>query len=180
MQREQPTLGLRRGRVELRSHHEEWRHAFQRERERLAEIFKSGEFSVEHVGSTSVKGLPAKPILDVALLVRQSALIPQLKNYLCSKEYLYRGNHGEHGGHLFILESLPGIRTIHMHVILEGDPQWNAYLKFRGILRSNDNLRARYGRLKSNLAAALPNERASYTAAKAEFIQEVLSSQLNG
>lgn len=179
MKVEQMTLGLNKGVVELRSHHDSWKQAFQNERKRLAAIPISREFYVEHVGSTSVKGLPAKPILDIALLVRQSAIIPNLKSFLCSKGYSYRGNHGEQGGHFFVLESSPGVRTVHMHVILKGDPQWDAYLKFRWILRSNADLRSQYGRLKTDLAAALPDDRASYTAAKAGFIQRVLSWQVN-
>lgn len=178
-EREKTKLGLQRGRVELRSHHVAWGQAFQDERERLAEIVGSKEYSFEHVGSTSVEGLPAKPILDIALLVKQPELISRLRSTLCSNGYIYRGNHSENGGHLFVFESSPNIRSIHLHAVLEGDPQWDAYLKFRWIMRSNARLRTKYGRLKADLAAELADDRASYTAAKAEFLQAVLSSKLN-
>ena len=178
-EREKTKLGLQRGCVELRSHHVAWEQAFQEERERLAEIVGSEEYIFEHVGSTSVEGLPAKPILDIALLAKQPELISSLKSALCSNGYSYRGNHSENGGHLFVFEPSPDIRSIQLHAILEGDPQWDAYLKFRWIMRSNAKLRAKYGRLKTDLAAALAHDRANYTAAKAEFIQAVLSSKLN-
>ncbi|QFT33634.1 dephospho-CoA kinase/protein folding accessory domain-containing protein [Labrenzia sp. THAF82] len=132
---------------------------------------------IEHVGSTSVDGLPAKPVLDIALLIVRPELLSFLENALCSIGYSYRGNKTDEGGHLFVFETSPDVRSIHLHAMIDGDPQWNAYLSFRDIMRVNAQLREQYSRLKNRLAAAHSNDRGSYTAAKASFIQEVLSMQ---
>lgn len=174
---EKTRLGLLKSSVALAAHHTEWGEAFCNERRRLADIITSDEYLIEHVGSTSVKGLPAKPVLDIALLLKQPKLLSTVEKALCSNGYIYRGNKAEEGGHLFVFETSRDVRTIHLHAIVEGDPQWNAYLSFRDIMRANAELRAEYGRLKARLATEHSNDRGSYTAAKAGFIQEVLSMQ---
>ncbi|WP_082020563.1 GrpB family protein [Leisingera sp. ANG-M1] len=170
-------LGLQKGGVELRAHHDEWALAFRAERERLAEALGPSGYLAEHIGSTAVPGLPAKPILDIALPLRHPRISRRFKNCLHSIGYIHSGNHAEHGGHLFLLEASPEVRTVHLHVIFETDPQWANYLKFRDVLRSNTDLRQEYSRLKSRLAAKFSDNRARYTAAKARFIEGVLSEK---
>ena len=176
-ERKPTALGLRRGIVELKSHHAEWRHAFHEERERLAEVIASDAYRLEHIGSTSVPGLAAKPILDLALLIPQAEPTRKLRNGLHSKGYIYGGNKGQSGGYLFVLETCPDVRTVHLHAISNGDPQWDAYLTFRDALRTNAGLRQRYALLKARLVAEFSDDRAAYTASKASFIQSVLHAK---
>ncbi len=169
-------LGLRKGTVELMSHQPEWRFAFVAERNRLSDAIGLDKYRVEHIGSTSVPGLPAKPVLDMAVLVRERELMPALKSALTSKGYIDRGDKGQNGGHLFVFEESVEVRTIHLHALHYGDPQWLAYLRFRDSLRSDGSLRDEYARLKVCLANAMPNDRAAYTAGKNDFIQRVLKA----
>lgn len=177
---ENAKLGLLKTDVALASHHEERRRAFREQRTRLAEGISSDEYLIEHVGSTSVEGLPAKPILDIALLLKRPGSLPSIEKELCSIGYIYRGNKAEFGGHLFVFETSRDVRTIHLHAIADGDPQWNAHLAFRYALRTNPELREEYDCLKTRLTAEHPHDRGSYTCAKADFIEGVFSMQEQG
>ncbi|MEI8063824.1 MAG: GNAT family N-acetyltransferase [Verrucomicrobiota bacterium] len=131
---------------------------------------------VQHVGSTAVPGLPAKPILDLTAGVRTLEAIPEIIRRLTAIGYLYRGDEGDAGGHLFLRESAPDIRTIHLHVVEYNGNQWKNDLLFRNLLRQDAQLRQQYAKLKQRLAGEFGNNRKAYTAAKKEFIHEVLHS----
>lgn len=171
-------LGLQRHTVEVVDHDPAW--AALAADTCLAIETEAGDLLVEiqHVGSTAVPGLPAKPILDLAAAVTTFDTIPGLIPRLAPLGYLYRGNRPETGGHLFILESKPDVRTVHLHVVLQGSRPWRDYLAFRETLRSREDLRCQYAAFKRRLAALYPGDTAAYTAAKAEFIQGVLKGEL--
>lgn len=131
---------------------------------------------VQHVGSTAVPGLPAKPILDIAAAVATFDSLPELIRRLAGIGYRYRRDHGDAGGHLFVVDSSREIRTIHLHVVEQRSSQWRDYLRFRDLLRRRPALRKRYAALKRDLARVCRDDRESYTASKGDFIREVLDS----
>jgi GrpB-like predicted nucleotidyltransferase (UPF0157 family) len=132
---------------------------------------------VQHVGSTSVPDLPAKPILDLAAAVATLDVIPDVIGKLTELGYIYRGDGGDTGGHLFVRDSKPGVRIIHLHVVSHDDVQWNNYLRFRDLLRQDSNLRKRYAELKKELRRKFPADRERYTDSKRDFIRRALKTQ---
>ncbi|MCO6441651.1 MAG: GrpB family protein [Nitrococcus mobilis] len=132
---------------------------------------------LQHVGSTSVPDLPAKPILDLAAAVAALDAIPELARRLTGIGYIYRGNNGDAGGHLFVRESSPGVRTIHLHLVKHNGAQWRNYLLFRDLLRRNPGIRRQYAELKQALGRSFRDDRNSYTAFKRDFIGQVLGDQ---
>jgi len=138
----------------------------------------AGDFiaDLQHVGSTAVPKLPAKPILDIAAGVRTPETIPELVKRLSTIGYLYRGDGGTEGGHLFVKESSPDVRTIHLHVVEHHGMQWCNYLRFRDLLRQNPAIRQQYAALKQALGNRFRDDRKSYTAAKHDFIRGILES----
>ncbi len=133
---------------------------------------------VQHVGSTAVPGLPAKPVLDLAAAVATPGVIPRLSEQLSAMGYISQGDGGDAGGRLFAMESEPDIRIINLHVVEIGSAQWNDYLRFREILRQDFKMRQRYADLKLRLCRRFPVDRDAYTAAKRAFIREILDSDL--
>jgi GrpB-like predicted nucleotidyltransferase (UPF0157 family)/GNAT superfamily N-acetyltransferase len=131
---------------------------------------------VQHIGSTAVPGLPAKPILDLTAGIRTLATIPEIVRRLTGIAYLYRGDGGDDGGHLFLRESAPDIRTIHLHVVEHNGNQWKNDLLFRDLLRQDAQLRQQYAELKQRLAVKFSNDRKVYTASKQDFIRGALQS----
>jgi len=160
--------------VRVVSHQERWQEAFEDERRLLAEHLGALAIDVQHVGSTAVPGLEAKPVIDIAVALDGPSDLDECRKRLCGLGYLDRGDSGADGGYLFVKEREPNVRTHHLHVVTIDDPQWGAYLRFRDTLRANANLRDRYAALKQTLAAQFPEDRVGYTNGKASFIRHVL------
>ncbi len=169
-------LGLHKQRVELVAHRETWRASFVRHRQRIALALGERVARIEHIGSTSVPGLAAKPVIDIAVLVHADTHFFDIITDLCSAGYYYRGDKGSNGGLLFVHESAAKVRTHHLHVVRPGDPAFARYLLFRDALRAESTLRSAYAQLKHRLAEQFPNQREAYTAAKADFIAGVLTA----
>ncbi|MEV6964558.1 GrpB family protein [Hamadaea sp. NPDC051192] len=129
---------------------------------------------VEHIGSTSVSGLAAKPVIDLA--IRQGPAVPfdPVRDALTGAGYIYRGDAGQDGGQVFVAEPEPWVRTVHLHVVAAGDPQWPRYLAVRDRLRADPEAVARYGALKRDLAVQYADDRRAYTRAKTDFLRDLL------
>lgn len=168
-------IGLQRHTVRVIEHRREWAELFTAEARELR--LAAGELAedIQHVGSTAVAGLPAKPIIDVAIAIRSRDAIPELVERLASRGYIDRGDGGQNGGWLLVKEPKPDIRSFHVHLVETSDPQWRHYLAFRDALRRDAALRDRYAALKRKLAGQFVDNRKSYTKAKHDFIQGVLN-----
>jgi GrpB-like predicted nucleotidyltransferase (UPF0157 family) len=159
--------------VRVVTYRPEWRGLYERECRALLECAGHLAVGVEHVGSTAVAGLDAKPIIDIALAITSTEVIPRLKRPLRDLGYIDRGDADAHGGHLFVKESAPDVRTSHLHVVAADDPQWHGWLLFRDELRADEELRARYALPKKALQERFAEDRMGYTNAKKGFIDGV-------
>jgi GrpB-like predicted nucleotidyltransferase (UPF0157 family) len=166
-------LGLAPGSVRLQEHDETWSVAFAAERERLNAALAGHGCVVEHIGSTAVPSLLAKPILDIAVGCPESTSATGVGAILETLGYEYLGDFGNEGGRIFVRGS-DGHRTHHVHVIKLTDPQWSAYLELRDLLRKDADARDAYAAEKLVLAATFSGDRASYTAAKTGVIKRLL------
>lgn len=168
-------IGLQRDIVQLVDHHPGWVALAASACRDMQHVAGDLIADLQHVGSTAVPDLPAKPILDIAAGVRAPGAIPELIKRLPAIGYIYRGDGGTEGGHLFVKESSPDVRTIHLHVVEHHDAQWRHYLFFRDLLRQNPDLRQQYAELKQDLASRFRHDRKSYTNAKHNFIRGILA-----
>ena len=166
-------LGLKRHTVRVVAHRAEWQELYKRERRSLLERVGHLVVDVQHVGSTAVPGLAAKPIIDIALSVCSTEVIARLRRPLGELGYIDRGDAGGDGGYIFVKESAPEVRTHHLHVVAIDDPQWRDYLLFRDKLRADETLRRRYTELKKALQERFADDRKGYTKAKKGFIDGV-------
>ncbi|WP_439886309.1 GrpB family protein [Pseudomonas sp. MBLB4123] len=160
--------------IEITAYDPAWPRIFAEEQTLLAEALKPWLVGpIEHVGSTSVPGLVAKPIIDIAAPVRSLAesrgAIEALR-HLLYQHYPYKPE----DMHWFCKPS-PTFRTHHLHILVYNSPTWLDRLAFRDTLRSNPELAAQYAALKLQLAVQHRTDREAYTAAKAPFIQAVLT-----
>jgi len=170
-------IGLKRGSVQVFAYHPAWYDLFEQERRILQQCIGHLVLDIQHVGSTAVPGLDAKPIIDIAVAIASVAVIPQCRQPLCSLGYIDRGDGGRDGGYLFVKESAPDVRTHHLHLVAIDDPQWGNYLRFRDMLSADEILRTRYATLKKALQEKFSQDRKAYTAAKQEFIRSILQQQ---
>jgi GrpB-like predicted nucleotidyltransferase (UPF0157 family) len=122
---------------------------------------------VEHVGSTAVPGLEAKPTIDLMAPVPDLEAAREAFAPLAELGYLY----APHRPHLhWFCKPSPAVREFHLVLVEPTDPEWAARLRFRDRLRSDPALAAAYVALKCELAARFPDDREAYTDAKAAFV----------
>jgi GrpB-like predicted nucleotidyltransferase (UPF0157 family) len=172
------TLGLPVGHNYLVVHDPAWADLFEEERRRLRSALPADAIEIEHVGSTAVPGLKAKPIIDIAIAARRCALADDWQGAMASLGYDYPGDLGiaEHR----IYGRDPGMRRFLVHVVDAGGPRWRDFLRFRDQLRGDPLLAAAYEALKLHAAAMYPTgSRSGYTRAKAEFIESALARERN-
>ena len=172
-----PRIGLQRDAVELACQSEYWI-AYGTEKCRILQQACNGiDCDVQHVGSTSVPNLKAKPIIDIVIGLSDMTDFERVHTAICNLGYIYRGIGSGSNGHLFVLESKPDVRTEHLHVIPLGSEKWDTYILFRNALRNSSSLVAEYTILKESLLSCFSNNRKEYTAGKAQFIRNVLNAQ---
>jgi len=150
-----------------------WPLQFARERARLAPALREWIAGpIEHVGSTAVPGLAAKPIIDIMIAVRSLDTSRGAVHALASHGYLYAPYRAE-VMHWFCKPS-PAFRTHHLHLVPLGSPLWRERLLFRDYLRRHPATADEYAVLKRHLATVHPGDREAYTDAKGPFIRAVL------
>jgi GrpB-like predicted nucleotidyltransferase (UPF0157 family) len=131
--------------------------------------------TVEHIGSTSVPGLAAKPIIDVDVVLSLPSDLPRAIRLLAGIGYVHEGDLGIAGREAF--RSPPGTPRHHLYVLSAEAAELCRHLAFRDALRADDGLRDRYAALKRSLADAYKNDRSAYSQAKTAFITSTISHQ---
>jgi GrpB-like predicted nucleotidyltransferase (UPF0157 family) len=134
----------------------------------LAEI----ALRVEHVGSTSVPGLPAKPVIDLDVVVPSTGMMPIAIEKLAVIGYVHEGDLGIQGREAFRWPS--GEQRHHLYLLAEGARELRRHIAFRDSLRGDATLRDRYAALKRSLADRYRNDIEGYIAGKDEFVESVL------
>lgn len=163
--------GLPKGTVKLEAHSKLWHQTFADEAARIREAVGEYVTAIEHVGSTSVDGIAAKPIIDMAASVETAADGEKCVAPLENIGYEYRGEYGI-AGRLYFVKGEP--RTHHLHMVLAASDFWRSHLLFRDYLRENPSIAKEYERLKIGLAEKYPDNREDYLQGKTEFIENVL------
>jgi GrpB-like predicted nucleotidyltransferase (UPF0157 family) len=129
-----------------------------------------GPPAVEHVGSTAVPGLAAKPVLDILVGVETSPLPEDQLGALAALGYEYRGDGGVTDEQFFRTNP----RTRHLRVVQFGTAGWQKRLVFRDYLRDHPDAAREYATLKQNLVCDHREARDSYTEGKSSFIEAIL------
>jgi GrpB-like predicted nucleotidyltransferase (UPF0157 family)/predicted kinase len=127
---------------------------------------------VEHVGSTAVPGLAAKPIVDMDVVVASPADVPEAIERLRALGYVYQGDKGIEGREAFLWPA--GAPPHHLYVVIEHDRPHADHVRFREHLRQHPEVAAAYAACKRDLAARHGADRVAYTGAKAAFIAAAL------
>ena len=169
--------GLERGKVRLVEYDDAWPRLFQEEKERILQAIGQYVTDVQHVGSTAVPGLKAKPIIDIAIGVGRLSQAKEWLHRLEATGCEFR-EHSSEPDNLLFVKGNP--RTHHLHVVEHGGAEWQGYLRFRDRLRQDDGLAKEYQELKERLARTYPEDRESYTEGKAAFIRSVIGADKVG
>jgi GrpB-like predicted nucleotidyltransferase (UPF0157 family) len=153
-----------------------WPAMFQAERQRLEAALPGAFQEVQHIGSTAVPGLPAKPIIDLLAGVRSMAEADALVEAICRAGYTTSHEfNATLADRRWFMRAAHGRRTHHLHVVVHGGAVWQARLAFRDALIQDAELAARYAALKWRLAEQHRQDREAYTQAKSDFVEQTLA-----
>lgn len=155
----------------------EWPDVFRGIRDELLAVFSPLAVAVEHIGSTSVTGLAAKPVIDVLLGARSLTDIESRIDPLGERGYAYVSKYErEIPMRRYFVKSPAASLRVHVHGVEIGSLIWREHLVFRDALRGDPDLRAKYQMLKLRLAEEFAEDKPAYSAAKEPFIRSVLAA----
>jgi GrpB-like predicted nucleotidyltransferase (UPF0157 family) len=160
------------GPVSIEDYDPTWPSAFARLAARIRAALGDVAVAIEHIGSTAVPGLSAKPVIDLDAIIASPADLPEAIQRLQSIGYVYEGDLGIAGREAF--RSPPGGPPHHFYVLSAGADELRRHLVFRDALRAKGDLRNRYDELKRSLAREHQNDRRAYTDGKTAFITAVV------
>ena len=154
----------------------EWPELFIELRSRIATVLGNLAAAIEHVGSTAVPGLAAKPVIDIDVLLPSGVGLSEAIERLALLGYGHRGDLGVAGREAF---SQPlGQPAHHLYVCLPGSIEYRRHIAFRDHLRAYPESAKLYGELKRSLAAEFRHDRERYNTGKTEFVNNLLRAAL--
>jgi GrpB-like predicted nucleotidyltransferase (UPF0157 family) len=164
----------------LSEYQDAWPREFEQVAEQLRAILSLPTAVIEHIGSTSVPGLCAKPVLDLALGVSTLREVDAALPALAAAGFLYRPEYESTiPDRRYFVRPKDQTLRVHLHAVLLHGALWQQHISFRDQLRSDAQLREAYSDLKRSLAVAHAGNKVAYTEAKSPFIRKVLASRPN-
>ena len=159
-------------RVEVKPYDPEWPLAFERIHARVWPAVQHAAMSLEHVGSTSVPGLAAKPVVDACIVVASPRDIPHVVKALTKIGYVHRGDLGVPEREAF--RQPPSLPKHHLYASHRGSVSLRNHLGVRDYLRAHPEAVVEYGKLKEALAKRFPDDIDGYIEGKTEFVLGIL------
>ncbi|MCU9613216.1 GrpB family protein [Caldibacillus lycopersici] len=154
--------------VEVTQYNNDWPAKFQQEADKIGAIFGTEIIDIYHIGSTSVPGLSAKPIIDSMVVVKNLHHVDNFNNEMMAIGYEPKGENGIPRRRYF--QKGGDNRTHHVHIYAQGDPNIDRHLAFRDYLRTHPDALKQYGQLKEALANQFPTDIAAYIAGKEQLV----------
>lgn len=166
-------MALKRGIVELEDFNDEWFLLYEKEKKFLSEVLGNKAKEIHHVGSTSIKGLKAKAVIDILIVIDSLDNIGAFEDILKDYGYSNRGHQGVEDRYFFA-KGPEDARTHYIHFTLKNSNTYYNLILFKKYLIDHPEYIIKYCNLKKELAKKYPDERSKYTAGKSDFINEVI------
>lgn len=166
-------IGLKKGMVELKEHNELWIPLAQA----MIKDLKMTCFpkaSIEHIGSTSIPTIKAKPIIDLLVGVDSFEEVKNNFDALMSTGFVYHKEVGNDAWMYFNKKNEDGLSTFHLHILLKQSQAFKNHIYFRNYLIKHNEIAKQYESLKTHLAKSYPNKRDEYTKKKEALIKKII------
>ena len=161
--------------ISLHPYDTQWPAIFLEERERLMKLFPDQLIDVQHIGSTSIPDMIAKPVIDLLAGVESMATADALVAPLIQSGYITSADfNATLDDRRWLMRWSKGRRTHHLQLVVYGDSAWQRFICFRDILRARQDLADRYAGLKREIAMQHKVDREAYTEAKTEFVLSIV------
>ncbi|BCL78360.1 GrpB family protein [Ktedonobacteria bacterium brp13] len=174
MNREQQPGGER---LIIAEYNPEWPRLFEEERAGIQEQIGTYLDDIQHIGSTAVPGLGAKPIIDIMVVIPRIEAVASCVPGLEKLDYHYMGEYGIAGRHYFYkpANASPFEHQYHLHMLMTTHHQYLSHILFRDYLRMHPEALTAYQQLKEELATRYISDRDSYTDSKSQFVSGILA-----
>ncbi|MDQ0194602.1 GrpB family protein [Paenibacillus wynnii] len=164
--------------IEVVSYNVEWKTEFEKIKQMIFSYIGDLILTIEHVGSTSVVGLSAKPIIDVDVVIERYDVLPSIIKRLAQEGYQYEGDLGTEGREAFRRNHNDGCMKYHLYVCPKDGKGFVEHIAFRDYLRANETARKDYELLKIKLAETYRYDIDNYSLKKTEFISDILNKTI--
>lgn len=164
---------MRTARVIVVPYDELWKLAFEEIKEELESAIGDLVIGIEHVGSTSVEGLSAKPCIDIDVIIKDYSIFDAVVCKLETIGYIHEGNLGIQDREAFKYSDKPHLRQHHLYVCPKQSEELHRHIAFRDFLRSNPEAIKRYGAVKEKVAQLFPDDIEKYIEYKSPCIEEL-------
>ena len=159
-------------------YHPQWAEYFRREKKLLLKTMGETALDIRHIGSTSIVGMPAKPILDILVGLQTLAAVEPFVKDLNLIGYEDRAD-GDEPGRRYFVKGAAEKRTHHLNFCELNGSFWTRHILFRDYLEKHPDVAKQYAALKRALAAKFPANRPAYTTGKEEFVRSILQLAAN-
>ena len=166
-------VGLSKNSVKLYPHSEEWSILFEKEKIKVYNCIKEYVIDIQHVGSTSIRGMHAKPIIDIVVAIDDLKDGFKLIDDIESIGYHFKGSLGK-SNRFFFWKGNETNNTHNLHIVQYGDKNWENLTLFRNFMNNHSDYRDKYYSLKLDSANKYKDDRDAYTSSKTKFILDVI------
>ncbi|MFO7969879.1 MAG: GrpB family protein [Bacillota bacterium] len=164
-----------RKKVVLKNYDKKWEAEFKKIKSNLETVLTDLALEIEHVGSTSIPGLSAKPIIDIIVVIPDYKVFPIIKERLASIGYIYQGDLGIKDREAFYYSGNDGLMRRHLYVCTKDSKELKRHIGFRDYLRNNKKLREEFNRIKSEASKVKPEGIKNYLRDKKKFVDKIYS-----
>lgn len=154
-------------------YNEQWSKEFEKIKVEIIAALGQLAVSVEHIGSTSVQGLWAKPIIDIDVVISDIRLLPQVINNLKNIGYHYESDLGIEGREAFRYDYKPEFMLHHLYVCPQNSKELKRHIAFRDYLRTHSDAVQEYSQVKCEGAALFPEDIEAYIQYKSSIIEKI-------
>lgn len=172
-------VGLKRGYLEIMDYREDYAKIYENEKEELLKIYKDRISAIDHVGSTSIKNIKSKPIIDILIQTDDLEDFKEFTELNVEGEVYTVKKEPTMGGDYLIRKEENGKVKAFIHVYKTGDMNGITSIMFRDYMNSHEDEKKRYEELKIELYEKYKNERKQYTLGKDKYIKEIINKAIN-
>ena len=162
-------------RVVVVPYDEKWESAFEKIKNEIEAVIGDRILGIEHVGSTSVKGMSAKPCIDIDVIIKDYLVFAEIVERLGAIGYIHEGNLGIQDREAFKYTEKSHLMMHHLYVCPQYSEELHRHIAFRDFLRQNTDAVIKYSSVKEMAAELFPNDIAKYMEYKAPCIEELYS-----
>ena len=163
---------MNKSELRLMPHDKAWQDDFSAERERIETAVNDLSILIEHIGSTAIPTVWAKPILDIAILCGAEGL-ETVADALGKLGYEYRGQYDDESGHFYAVLDKDNVRYCQAHIYTEANTDWHSKLNFRDVLSQNAELAREYNDYKLELASRVA-DKSEYAEIKSKWVDSFI------